>query len=241
MWLMLLLLYPLTALLVKVRQRNIERIPPKGPVIVVTNHITHVDPAFAAKLVFDAGRRPRFMAKESLFETRIWGRAMKAMGHIPVVRDSTDANQALAAAAECLRHGGLIIMHPEGTVPRAPDGWPMQGKTGAARLACLVPEAPVIPIAQWGVQKQLNWYTHTLKFIPRPRHAISVGEPVDLSEFIGQKPTVQMLHQMTNVIMNRLRADVAELRGVPAPTGPLYRWHPVSDAKRKAIEERTEQ
>ena len=29
---------------------------------------------------------------------------------------------------------------------------------------------------------------------------------------------------MTEVIMRRLRSDVAELRGEPAPTGPLYRW-----------------
>ena len=33
-----------------------------------------------------------------------------------------------------------------------------------------------------------------------------------------------MLREMTEVIMRRLRADVAELRGVAAPDGDLYRW-----------------
>jgi hypothetical protein len=33
-----------------------------------------------------------------------------------------------------------------------------------------------------------------------------------------------VLREMTDVIMRRLRADVAELRGVAAPEGELYRW-----------------
>jgi hypothetical protein len=29
---------------------------------------------------------------------------------------------------------------------------------------------------------------------------------------------------VTEVIMRRLRSDVADLRGEPAPSGPLYKW-----------------
>ena len=64
---------------------------------------------------------------------------------------------------------------------RDPDGWPMAGKTGAARLATLVPDVPVIPVAQWGVQEQIDLYRKKFKLIPRPKHVISVGEPIDLS------------------------------------------------------------
>ncbi len=48
----------------------------------------------------------------------------------------------------------MIVLHPEGTVTRDPDGWPMRAKTGAARLAMLAPDVSVFPIAQWGVQQQ---------------------------------------------------------------------------------------
>jgi 1-acyl-sn-glycerol-3-phosphate acyltransferase len=100
----------------------------------------------------------------------------------------------------------------------------MTGKTGAARLATLVPDVLVVPVAQWGVQEQFDLYRKKVKLIPRPRHVISVGEPIDLSAFRDRAPTVQVLKEVTDVIMRRLRTDVAELRGLTAPDGDLYRW-----------------
>jgi hypothetical protein len=39
---------------------------------------------------------------------------------------------------------------------------------------------------------------------------------------------------MTDVIMKRLRSDVAELRGIPAPDGPLYHWVRPVEGKKSA-------
>jgi hypothetical protein len=58
---------------------------------------------------------------------------------------------------------------------------------------------------------------------------MSVGEPIDLSAYRGMKPTPKVLREATDVIMRRLREDVAELRGLPAPTGDLYRWRRESE------------
>src|SRR6201999_3469291 len=113
--------------------------------IIVTNHVSHVDPFSVAKLILDAGRVPRFLAKDSIFTVPAVGWAMRAMGHIPVRRDTIDAAHALDAAVKALRAGKVIVIHPEGTVTRDPDGWPMNGRTGAARLALLAPDVPVIP------------------------------------------------------------------------------------------------
>jgi 1-acyl-sn-glycerol-3-phosphate acyltransferase len=219
----LVLYYPVSAL-VKLRYRNIERFPQRGPVIVVTNHVSHIDPFLVAKFVLDAARKPRFLAKESIFRVPVVGRAMYMMGHIPVKRGTIDARQSLAKAVEAVEQGGVIVLHPEGTVTRDPDGWPMSGRTGAARLATLVPDVPVVPVAQWGVQEQVDLYKKKVKLIPRPRHVISVGEPIDLSAFRDREPTGQVLKEVTDVIMRRLRADVAELRQLPAPDGDLFRW-----------------
>lgn len=212
------------AAVAKLRYRNIERMPQTGPVIIVLNHVSHLDPFLVAKFVLDVGRTPRFMAKESIFKVPALGGLMRWMGHIPVRRGSTDAAQALSAAVSALERGGAIVMHPEGTVTRDPEGWPMAGRTGAARLAIQVPGVPVVPVAQWGVQEQFDLYKKKIKLIPRPRHVISVGEPVDLSAFRDCEPTSAVLHEMTDVIMQRLRADVAEVRGLPVPSGELYRW-----------------
>jgi 1-acyl-sn-glycerol-3-phosphate acyltransferase len=219
----LVLYYPVSGLF-RVRYRNIERMPQQGPVILVTNHVSHIDPFLAAKFVLDAARTPRFLAKESIFDVPAVGWGMRVMGHIPVKRGTTDARQSLAAAVAALENGGVIVLHPEGTVTRDPEGWPMIGKTGAARLVSLVPDVPVIPLAQWGVQEQFDLYRKKVKLIPRPKHVISVGEPIDLSAFRDRTADVTMLHEMTDVIMRRLRSDVAELRGLPAPTGELFFW-----------------
>jgi 1-acyl-sn-glycerol-3-phosphate acyltransferase len=152
-----------------------------------------------------------------------------------VKRGTTDARQSLDAAVRALRDGRVIVLHPEGTVTRDPTGWPMTGKTGVARLAHLVPEVPVIPIAQWGVQQSIDLYHKKVKLLPRPRHVISVGEPIDLGALRAAEPTSATLKALTDVIMRRLREDVAQLRGMPVPTGNLYVWRrpggkPLADA-----------
>lgn len=210
--------------LLKIRYRNIEKLPQSGPVIVVVNHVSHVDPFIVAKMVIDGARVPRFLAKDSIFAVPVVGAAMRAMGHIPVKRGSVDARESLAAAVRALQRGGVIVLHPEGTVTRDPDGWPMTGKTGAARLWTLSPDVPVIPIAQWGVQEQIDLYRKKVKLVPRPSHVLSVGDPIDLSAFRGREPNTATLHEISDVIMRRLRADVAQLRGLPEPSGPLFRW-----------------
>jgi 1-acyl-sn-glycerol-3-phosphate acyltransferase len=219
-----LVLYWPVSLLFKLRYRNIEGIPQQGPMILVTNHVSHIDPFLVAKFVLDAARTPRFLAKESIFDVPVVGWGMRKMGHIPVKRGTTDARQSLSAAVAALEAGGVIVLHPEGTVTRDPDGWPMVAKTGAARLATLAPHVPVIPVAQWGVQQQFDLYKKRVRMIPRPKHVISVGEPVDLSAFRGSDATVKTLHEMTDVIMRRLRTDVAQLRELPDPAGDLYLW-----------------
>jgi 1-acyl-sn-glycerol-3-phosphate acyltransferase len=223
-WIVILVLYTPASLLVRTRYRNLTKLPQRGGAIIVTNHVSHVDPILVAKLVLDGARRPRFLAKDTIFDVFAVGTAMRRMGHIPVKRGTIDARQSFDAAVAALNAGGMIVLHPEGTVTRDPDRWPMNGKTGAARLALLAPHIPVIPVSQWGVQEQIDLYRKKVKLFPRPRHVLSVGDPIDLSDFHGRRPDAAVLRQVTEVIMRRLRTDVAELRGVPAPDGPLYRW-----------------
>lgn len=229
-WIAWIVFYVPLAIVLRLRYRHIDRLPQHGGAIVVVNHVSHVDPFLLARFVIDAARVPRFLAKESIFSVPVVGPAMRAMGHIPVRRGSADARQSLSAAVEALRAGKLIVLHPEGTVTRDPDGWPMAGKTGAARLALLVPEVPVIPLTQWGVQESIDLYRKRVRLIPRPRHTMSVGEPIDLSAFRDRSPSPATLREVTDVIMRRLRADVAQLRGLPEPSGELYRWVRSSEA-----------
>ena len=159
--------------------RGAEHLPADGGVVVVTNHVSHVDPLIFAHFLYDNGKLPRFLAKEVLFRLFFVGRVLRGAKQIPVYRESADAATAFSAAVAAVRAGECVGIYPEATLTRDPDLWPMVGKTGAARVA-LETGAPVIPIAQWGPQEVLPPYSKRPAPVPadhRARQGRSAGGP----------------------------------------------------------------
>ena len=156
--------------------------------ILVANHISHADPVVLAHYVYDAGRWPQFLAKESLFSGRVIGRLLRAVRQIPVRRGTTDAVKALDAAVDAVKAGDAVIIYVEGTTTKEPDLWPMRGKTGAARL-WLATGAPVVPIVMWGPQQLFDPRTKKLRLRPRTPVTVVAGPPVDLSRWAGAAPS----------------------------------------------------
>lgn len=193
-----------------------ERIPESGGCVLVLNHISHVDPLTAAHIVWDHGRLPRYLAKSGLFRNRALGFFLKAAGQIPVERLSVNAAGAYDAAVAAVRAGECVVVYPEGTITRDPDGWPMTGKSGAARIA-LATGCPVIPIGQWGAQELLAPYAKRPDLFPRKRIRMLVGEPVDLGDLAAAEHTAPVVQQATDRIMAALVALVEQIRGETAP------------------------
>jgi 1-acyl-sn-glycerol-3-phosphate acyltransferase len=212
------ILYPLDGLLFRLRWRNLERIPSpqQGGVLVAINHLSHVDTVLMARLVWQSGRVPRFMIKAGVFDWRVIGRMMQGAGQIPVSRGTADAAESLHAAVDALERGEAVIIYPEGTTTKDPENWPMQGKTGIARLVLLSPDTPVVPVGQWGPHRMGGFSWRRLG--RRRTSYASVGQPLDLSRFRGKEPTGPLLREITDEIMAAIRDEVAELRGEPAPT-----------------------
>jgi 1-acyl-sn-glycerol-3-phosphate acyltransferase len=212
--------YPVASALFRLRYRHGDRIPPTGPVLLVANHVSVLDPIACGRLVFDNGRIPRFLAKESLFKG-LAGTILRAAGQIPVARYSAHASGSVSAAQAVLAAGDLIVIYPEGSVTRDPDWWPMQARTGVARLA-LTTEAVVVPVAQWGPQRVHDYHTKKLRLRFRAPADYLVGEPVDLSrlraEVRGGRPlTNDLLRETTDMLMGRVRDLLGELRGETPP------------------------
>ena len=208
------LIYPLAGLLYRIRWRGLDSVPAERGVIIALNHISHIDTLLMARMVWQSGRVPRFMIKASLFHKPITGPIFRGSKQIPVYRGTNDAAHSLRAAVTALERGEAVVIYPEGTITRDPGKWPMQGKTGIARLALLCPDVPVVPIGQWGAQQRPFRPTRLIK---RPISSVSVGKPVDLDRFRDAEASAGTLREMTDTIMAAIRDEVAELRGEPAP------------------------
>lgn len=227
-----LLLKPLAVLSARRTWRGTEHLPPIGGFVLAANHISHADPVFLAEyVVYGAGRIARFMAKSTLFEGNgLVPRVMRGADQIPVHRQTSDASLALRDAVAALRSGECIVIHhPEGTVSRDPEKWPMVARTGVARLA-LLSGAPVVPVAQWGAQDVMDTYrTSGVRVLPRSDVVLSAGPAVDLSPWAGRELTAEVLREATGAVMAAITAELEALRGAPRPTaamtwsGPLER------------------
>lgn len=210
------LLKPPLVTLTKRRYIDGEKIPEFGGCVVAVNHVSHLDPLTLGLFLIEQGRLVRYLAKDALFRTPVVKHIVRDAGQIPVTRMSEGAASAFDAAVEAVRRGEVIGVYPEGTITRDPDGWPMRGKTGAARIG-LATGCPVIPVGQWGAQDILPAYAVRPHLLPRKTTAYKVGDPVDLSDLQGKPLTNEVLHEATDRIMAAITALVEDLRGEKAP------------------------
>ncbi|ANY05612.1 lysophospholipid acyltransferase family protein [Pseudonocardia sp. HH130630-07] len=211
--------YPLGWLTGRQRYQGREHLPETGGALLVGNHISHLDPVHTALFVHTAGRVPRFMAKNGLWNVPVLGSILRGSGQIPVFRDTADAQQSLAAGITALTGGKLVIIYPEGTITRDPDGWPMRSRTGVARMALAVLEAgvPVVPMVHWGTREVYDHYGRRFRPLPRTELVLRAGDPVDLSAYRGRTVDAAVLREVTDLIMGDVRALLAEVRSEPAP------------------------
>ena len=209
-------LRPILNLIIKRDWRGIEKLPKTGAAIVVCNHLSYVDPLTFTHFLYNNGRAPRYLGKESVFRIPIIGRVIKGAGQIPVSRESKDAVKGLEHAIAVLKAGHLLGVYPEGTLTRDENLWPMKAKTGVARLA-LMTGAPIYPCASWGPEKVLPPYSKKLHLFPRTTVSIVMGDRVDLSQWQGRASDPQAIEEAADHIMDRITELLEGLRGEKAP------------------------
>lgn len=157
-----------------VESSGLERVPSRGPVLVVANHDGgFVDPVLLAATL---PRFPRSLATAALWRTAarpfLW-----LAGAIPVVRASdgaTSANvRAFAACHDVLSEDGIVAIFPEGQASDEVRLLPV--KTGAARIALgsRAAGAEGLRIVPVGL-------IYEDKSTARARVYVRVGVPIDL-------------------------------------------------------------
>jgi 1-acyl-sn-glycerol-3-phosphate acyltransferase len=175
-----------------------DRIPKRGPYIVVANHVDWKDPP-AIELTF--GVALRFMAKIEAFRMFFLGGLMRGIGCFPVRRGEGD-RRAIVTCLQVLRVGNPLAFFPEGT--RSRDGRLHRAQPGIAFLA-RKSGAPILPVGLTGTPEAKPF---------RSNIRVAVGEPFGLGDLgLAEGSTEQ---EIADAIMRK----VAEL--LPQPMRGYY-------------------
>ncbi len=132
-WILFHTVYPVTL-------HNREHLALNGPYILISNHLSGLDPICVAHAVDK--EEIAFLAKKELMQGSFAGRFLRAVHAIPVDRHNFDM-AAMRACTQALREGRVLGIFPEGT--RYKKGNMEELEAGVALLA-LRNKVPLVPL-----------------------------------------------------------------------------------------------
>jgi 1-acyl-sn-glycerol-3-phosphate acyltransferase len=177
----------------RIRIAGRSRVPLSGPVVLVANHSTLIEPQVIFGMV---PRRSVFLIKSELASGR-FGRLLVRIGQLPVRRGTPDRT-ALTAACTVLRADGVLGVFPEGTRGSGDVSHAEQGAAWLVRTTGAV----VLPVATRGTLRPAGSGRRL-----RPKLDVLVGEPFALTVPRGRSG----LGEATEEIRRRLADLVHEL------------------------------
>ena len=186
---------------------GLEHIPGRGPVILATNHRSYFDVVAIGLVAARLGRPVRFMAKQEVFDAPVVGHLARALGGIPVDR-GTGSGDPMRQAAAALRAGEVVIVLPQGTIPRGEAFFDpvLTGHTGAARLAAQT-GAPVVPVGVWGTERVWPRSSRVPSMITLhpPKVTVTVGPPVALGLADAVADTATLMQAIADLLPDGAR------------------------------------
>lgn len=131
--------------------RGRQHVPPRGGVIVASNHISFWDPPLIGAAV---PRELHFLAREELLGIPVVGWLIRSVNAIPIRRGVADLT-GMSRAMRRLEAGGALLMFPEGS--RMQDGELHPARPGVGRMAVQA-GVPIIPCCISGSDRQSMWW-----------------------------------------------------------------------------------
>jgi 1-acyl-sn-glycerol-3-phosphate acyltransferase len=147
-FLMRFLSWLIVSLLYRIRIEGEENIPDEGAAVLVSNHVSFMDP-----LIINACTRrpPRFVMYYKIFNIPVLRFIFRTARAIPIAgrkEDEALMERAFAEVDRTLADGGLVCIFPEGGLTR--DGEIAPFRPGIERILAARP-VPVVPIALRGL------------------------------------------------------------------------------------------
>ncbi len=177
---------------------GLENVPPMGPLIIVSNHQSNMDPPILAASI---PRKINFMAKRGLFRNPAASQFFKAYGAFPLNESGNDLG-AIQRSVRMLDRDAAIGIFPEGT--RSPGG--MRRAIPGIAVIALRSRAPILPVGIVGTEViGPPWQV----VMPKGAFTIRIGQPFTIPHMEGAIVRGQF-EAITTMIMERVAALLPE-------------------------------
>jgi 1-acyl-sn-glycerol-3-phosphate acyltransferase len=160
------------ALACRIDRAELAKIPRKGPLILVTNHVNFLEAPILYSYLYP--RDISGFAKAETWRNPLLGLLATIWECVPVERGGKDI-ASMRLALDALARGKMLNVMPEGT--RSHDGRLHRGHGGVVAMA-LRSGAPIVPIAYFGGED----FWGNLRRGRRTKISIRVGEAFRLRE-----------------------------------------------------------
>ena len=185
----------ITRLICQVDDTQLQRVPTRGPLILVANHINFLEvPIMFTHL---QPRPVTGFAKAETWNNPAMGALFNLWGAIPLKRGEADV-AAIRRGLEVLGDGKILAVAPEGT--RSGNGQLQKGHPGVVMLA-LRSGAPLLPVIYYGGEG----FGRNLTRLRRTDFHIIVGQQFSLN-VQGAVLSREARQQITDEIMYQLAA-----------------------------------
>ncbi|MBI4220515.1 MAG: 1-acyl-sn-glycerol-3-phosphate acyltransferase [Chloroflexi bacterium] len=187
------------ALFCDYRVEGRHNVPRSGPLLVVANHQSNMDPPIMG---VSLPRNSRFLAKDGLFWLPPAALFLRAYGAHPVKRDQADFGAYQWVLGQLGLPNGVVTMFPEGT--RSPSRM-RKARPGIASLA-IRSGATILPVGIAGTE---TFGTYMRVLYPKGRIRVSIGKPFRIAPLPGPASR-EALEEITTEIMARIAVLIPE-------------------------------
>jgi len=165
-------------------------VPRRGPVLVVSNHQSMLDPVLIGACT---NRYLTFLARSTLFSVPVIGPLIRSLNAIPIDRNM--GKDGIQSVLERLAFGQAVLMFPEGERTHTGEVQPL--KPGVSLLIKRV-MCPIVPVGIAGCfagwNRFMKWPRWSPPFVaPGPSTiGVAIGKPIDPKRYQGMDRTAML-------------------------------------------------